>query len=735
MNAPLTPPPLVKLLNQKLLNWGGLFFLVGCLTLGSLFFMTARSNFDRDSKSLSLTLARYVEGYVDNAIIHLDHISLDMNEDAISGSAHDMQALERAWKTSHRFSQLLLIGPDRTVIASVPSGVRNVDFPVPMTPVPGSPLHRIGPPMPIDNGKSTVIHLANDMQNGYTLVGALKLDTLQNHLAAIPPTQGETIILTDRWGTVIAHPDRSSITQQQNIGYLPYYGPNADFHTSSIISMHDTTYISYGTVIPSLEWVLVDTVPMMTMYRNVMLSVAQFLGFLLITYIVFSVSFAMEMRRALLAPFSRLTASMRRLAGGDYAHSSEGSAAFQELAELRQTFNDMAHTIHLREQELAAARQYVKNIVDSMPSIVIGLDADIRIQHINAAAEAWCGIEEQYAAGRELGRVFPHLMPLFDDILEAMDMMQPKLLSKRRCAREDSILYQDILIYPLVNTGARSIVLRVDDVTSRVRMEEMMIQTEKMMSVGGLAAGMAHEINNPLGAIVQGAQNIERRISDTLEANHEAADRAGCPLATIRAYLEDRQILLFLSGIREAGMRAGHIVSNMLNFSRASEAQRSTIDLHQSLDRTIELASNDYDLKKRYDFRALSIIRDFDPSIGSIICSRGELEQVILNLLRNAAQAIHTKTYKAPSGPQITLRTRLEENGVCIEVEDNGPGMDETIRKRVFEPFFTTKDVGEGTGLGLSVSYFIITENHRGSFDVTSTPGMGSKFTIRLPMA
>jgi len=259
----------------------------------------------------------------------------------------------------------------------------------------------------------------------------------------------------------------------------------------------------------------------------------------------------------------------------------------------------------------------------------------------------------------------------------------------------------------------------------------MMVQTEKMMSVGGLAAGMAHEINNPLSAVLQGCQNILRRLSAGLPANNQTAQALGVSLDTINAYLEQRGILGFLEGIREAGSRATRIVSDMLAFSRRSDTQFAPASLEEMLETVVRLVSSDYDLRKRYDFRRIEIERDYDPRLGEVYCDRIEIEQVFLNVVKNAAQAMAGGG--SPPPHRITLRTREEGNSARVEIEDNGPGMDEETCKRVFEPFFTTKPVGIGTGLGLSVSYFIVTEHHGGSISVSSTPGQGTCFTIRLP--
>jgi len=244
---------------------------------------------------------------------------------------------------------------------------------------------------------------------------------------------------------------------------------------------------------------------------------------------------------------------------------------------------------------------------------------------------------------------------------------------------------------------------------------------------------MAHEINNPLGGILQSTQNILRRISPDLPANAQAAAECGISLDAVRAYLEKRNILNFMDGIRISGQKAAEIVQNMLTFSRRSESRMAPVDLADLLNKTVELAAHDYDLKKKYDFRLIEIIRDFPPDFPKVRCAATEIEQVILNLLRNAAHAMSAnKDPKTPS--RITLRLRKEEDKARIEVKDNGPGMEENIRRRIFEPFFTTKEVGEGTGLGLSVSYFIITSNHKGSMSVESEPGKGSCFVIHLPL-
>ncbi|MBI9099511.1 MAG: HAMP domain-containing histidine kinase, partial [Spirochaetaceae bacterium] len=184
--------------------------------------------------------------------------------------------------------------------------------------------------------------------------------------------------------------------------------------------------------------------------------------------------------------------------------------------------------------------------------------------------------------------------------------------------------------------------------------------------------------------------------------------------------------------INESGKRVAEIIDNMLTFSRKSDGQFSSRSISELIDKTLELAYSDYDLKKQYDFKLVSINREYDDDLPYVPCESAKIQQVILNILRNGAQAMQSSHTENPTF-SIILKKDSNRKMISITIQDNGPGMDEATRKRVFEPFFTTKDVGVGTGLGLSVSYFIITENHNGELEVESRPGEGSRFIIRLP--
>jgi PAS domain S-box-containing protein len=383
------------------------------------------------------------------------------------------------------------------------------------------------------------------------------------------------------------------------------------------------------------------------------------------------------------------------------------------------------------EAEINSLKNYLSNIIDSMPSILVGLDNARTVTQWNRQAEAFTGIPAGEAIGKPIVHLLPDFAPWIMTMGTDMDEHRPSSMEKLLIEKEGERRFYDLMLYPLLIHDVGGAVLRIEDVTERAHIQELMVQTEKMMSIGGLAAGMAHEINNPLGIITQAAQNIERRISLELHANRKVSEELGLNLEGIRAYFDKRQISDAIASIRTASSRAAKIVANMLQFSRRADTTMESTSLAQIVDQALDLAASDYDLKKKYDFRSIEIIKEYEDTPQVRIVSV-EIEQVILNLLKNAAQAM---TANPPdTKPRITLRLRCEDRYAVLEVEDNGPGMTEDIRRRIFEPFFTTKEPGVGTGLGLSVSYMIVTQNHKGLMEVQPTPGRGTLFKVRLPI-
>jgi len=188
-----------------------------------------------------------------------------------------------------------------------------------------------------------------------------------------------------------------------------------------------------------------------------------------------------------------------------------------------------------------------------------------------------------------------------------------------------------------------------------------------------------------------------------------------------------------MDGIRESAIKSGKIITNLLQFSRPQKMEFAPADLAVLLDKSVELAKNDYNLKKKYDILNIEFIREYTPNLPPVSCMAMDIEQVFINLLKNAVQAMGDRPDPRPK-PRIILRARQQGEMVRVEIEDNGIGMDEETRRHIFDPFFTTKDIGVGTGLGLSVSWTIIVTKHGGQLTVHSEPGQGTTFIIDLPL-
>ncbi|MBI2419090.1 MAG: PAS domain S-box protein [Ignavibacteriales bacterium] len=383
------------------------------------------------------------------------------------------------------------------------------------------------------------------------------------------------------------------------------------------------------------------------------------------------------------------------------------------------------------EQQLHYARILISQIIDSIPSSIISLDKELRIRHANLAVEKMFGGDESHSVF--LFQKYPRLYfinDLLENSLEANNRVQEVVTYHDD---NKNLKYMDVLIIPLEELE-RNRVIVITDITERRKLEALVVQSEKMHSVSGLAAGMAHELNNPLGTISQGCQNLLRRIDYTFQKNIDVAVSLGLNLEPYHSYLVTRQIFEIITSMKTAAGRASDIISNMLKFSLRNNAVKTPFDFEKLFTMAIDIAYNDYDLVKKHDIMAISVIKEVQPNLPLIAISVPEIEQVLFNLIRNAMQTFQEKVFAADETPTIYLRAFVEDTYMRVEVEDNGPGISQENISHVFEPFFTTKNPGDGTGLGLSVCFTIITTNHGGQIFVESVKGQGAKFIFRLPI-
>ncbi|HMG76616.1 MAG TPA: ATP-binding protein [Pyrinomonadaceae bacterium] len=265
--------------------------------------------------------------------------------------------------------------------------------------------------------------------------------------------------------------------------------------------------------------------------------------------------------------------------------------------------------------------------------------------------------------------------------------------------------------------------------TEMENLQAQVLHAEKMASLGQLAAGVAHELNNPAGFIYSNIDLLKEYV-DRLKSCLSDYDRLDLPPATavrISAIKKESDydnmvadLDSILSDCYSGAERIRDVVQNLRLFSRLDEAEIKRVDLNEGIESTLRLLSGYYKSGR------INLIRDFG-QIPQVNCYAAQLNQVWMNVLVNAAQAIGS------GAGEVRITTRCEERTVMVSVSDNGPGISPEQLKKIFDPFFTTKPVGEGTGLGLSISHGII-ERHGGKIEVESTPSKGTTFTISLPI-
>jgi len=345
--------------------------------------------------------------------------------------------------------------------------------------------------------------------------------------------------------------------------------------------------------------------------------------------------------------------------------------------------------------EIARLKDFSENIVESLNVGVLAVDLGGIVESWNTRMEQLFGVKRQDAVGHQLRALLP--AELAEEIAARREEEQITGIYKQRLQHQGKFLTLNVSITPLVSKSGERIgrLLLFDDVTQRERMEEQMTQTEKLTSLGLLAAGVAHEVNTPLAVISNYIQMLAKQMPED-DPRHNIIDK-----------------------IVKQTFRASEIVNNLLNFSRTGAAELADIDVNRVVEETLSLVAHPLKTSQ------IHIVKQLGESLPPVRGSANKLQQVFLNLFLNARDAM-------PAGGMLEVRTASHNGSVEIEVADTGAGIPREHIHRIFDPFFTTKSNGRGTGLGLSVSYGII-KDHAGKIDVRSTPGKGTSFHVEFP--
>ncbi len=293
---------------------------------------------------------------------------------------------------------------------------------------------------------------------------------------------------------------------------------------------------------------------------------------------------------------------------------------------------------------LESSEKKYRDLAELLPQTVFALDLEGNITYTNQQGHKATGYTiDEFNQGINIFELFrpqdqERIRSGMKKILSNRELRQSEFMLKKKDGTLMPIVqYSNVILDGDKPMGFRGVML---DITQRKKTEELMIQTEKMISVGGLAAGMAHEINNPLAGIIQTAQVIHNRLTKPIPANERLAKELGTSMEVITDFMENRKIIYYLESIQRAGKQAAKIIENMLSFARKSDSKKQESRIDEILDTAIELAQNDYDLKKKYDFKDIEILKEYNPDTPPVFCEKSKIQQVMFNLLKNASQAM-----------------------------------------------------------------------------------------------
>ena len=271
--------------------------------------------------------------------------------------------------------------------------------------------------------------------------------------------------------------------------------------------------------------------------------------------------------------------------------------------------------------------------------------------------------------------------------------------------------------------------------------QAQMLHSEKMSSLGQMVAGIAHEINNPVGFIHGNIGHLKDHSQNLLDYLQLYEKHYPNPEAEIREYAEDedvdyvkQDIESILSSMRVGTERIREIVLSLRNFSRMDEADCKIVNIHEGIENTLMILQ--HRLKKTSQRPAITVVRDFD-KLPKVECYAGQLNQVFMNVIANSIDALESRfdNHQEQQEPlQVKIRTESHDTSVTVSITDNGSGIPDEIKRRIFDPFFTTKAVGKGTGMGMAISYQIITEKHKGKIQCFSDIGIGTEITLEVPL-
>ncbi|MDA9598956.1 ATP-binding protein [bacterium] len=360
---------------------------------------------------------------------------------------------------------------------------------------------------------------------------------------------------------------------------------------------------------------------------------------------------------------------------------------------------------------LRSSEAYITSILRSMPLMLIGLNKQNRITQWNQRAEEISGMASDTVLGKDLWDTYPTISVTPMQIQQALDDNETLTIKYSQRGQ----YHFDITIYPLQDQVETGVVILVDDVTQRVQNEIMLVQRDKMSSMGEMASIMAHDINIPLRAIIKDVKDVRQDLTD------EPIDAEG-----LSEVLEDAVI---------RGQQATSIIDNLVNFSGSGGGDKTEANMVDVIDHSVELANDVLSVMPGLRFKDVKINIDCPEDVPEIPCYITEMQQVFLSLFRHSCYALG-RVDDDEHSPIINIEVTVFYDNLWVRIQHNGRGISLEEQKTIFEPFAADGDANGqyDAGKRLSFSHFIIVEQHQGQIAVTSDPDVGTTFHIQLPL-
>lgn len=562
-------------------------------------------------------------------------------------------------------------------------------------------------------------------------VKLVDMDELRQLIQPVKINKSGYFIVIDEDREVLIHPELNELSEDMMVNseglnipelMIGREGEYVTYKWKNPSEKKERLKYAFGKKLEGYNWYLIATGYVEEIYepikyfRELTIFLVLVAGFALLFIIV-------RVSRSIAAPLSRMGLGINRFYTNkdtfrwQESRISEIDVLGNAFARLTRELNHSVHDLEEKNRELAeseegkeVARRFLDSIINSMPSLIIGVDPSFVVTEWNHQAERVTGFPRGEARGSLLFDMCDWLEPHREVLAGALTANEVKVLPLTRGKEQGAAIYLELTVYPLVAPGNEGAVLRIDEVTDRVEMEQRLRQSQKMDAVGQLAGGVAHDFNNMLSGIIGAAE-----------------------LLRLKAGPEEQKLVKI---IVEASGRAGELIQKLLAFSRKGSVDFIPVDLHEIIESTIEILERSLDKRIR-------IHRELKAESATVIGEGSQLQNSLLNIGINAGHAM------AQGGDLFfeSLVIELDEvycqtsqfdispgSYIQVRVRDTGCGISKEHLRQIFEPFFTTRKQNEGTGLGLAAVYGAI-QQHRGAVNVYSEPGKGTEFSLLLPLS